>query len=127
METILGRTVVLVPDHDVALSFYGDLLGFEVIFDRTAGGYRYLHVGPPAQAGVGLWLMAPVDAVQRDRVGSQTGEGPFLVVYVSDLAGFERECARRDIETWNRSDDEDSRSVHLRDPFGNVLIAAELI
>lgn len=88
MDVTFGRSVVLVEDHDAALDFYCGLLGFGVIHDSELGGYRYLHVGPHAQPNVGLWLMTPVDEAQRQAMGQQTGNGPFLVLYVADLTAL---------------------------------------
>ena len=126
MDVTFGRSVVLVEDHDAALDFYCGLLGFDVIHDSELSGYRYLHVGPNAQPNVGLWLMSPVDEAQRQAMGRQTGNGPFLVLYVSDLAALTDRLRQGSVEIWAEQEDPASKSVHLRDPFGNVLIAVEL-
>jgi catechol 2,3-dioxygenase-like lactoylglutathione lyase family enzyme len=40
---------VTVADQDQALSFYRDVLGFEVRLDAVAGPMRWLEVVPPVQ------------------------------------------------------------------------------
>lgn len=82
----IGRMVVLVDDPDEALAFYRDVLGFAVLHDYVAGGYRFLHIGLPGQEGVGLWLMPITSERQRELVGRQTGGQPLLVLYTADLA-----------------------------------------
>ena len=59
MSTITDvRTIgVTVADQDQALSFYRDVLGFEVRLDGIAGPMRWLEVAPPG-AGVTLALTA---------------------------------------------------------------------
>jgi catechol 2,3-dioxygenase-like lactoylglutathione lyase family enzyme len=60
MIKAIGRTVLLVRDYDEALSFYRDILGFQVLFDETTdSGQRLLHAGLPGQLGVGLWFLQP--------------------------------------------------------------------
>ncbi|WP_327411702.1 VOC family protein [Streptomyces sp. NBC_01233] len=83
--TALGRTVVLVADAEAAPAFYRDVLGFAVLHDRAADGYRHLHIGLPGPTGqptVGLWLMPAATARERDLIGRQCGGQPMLVLGV---------------------------------------------
>jgi catechol 2,3-dioxygenase-like lactoylglutathione lyase family enzyme len=112
----LGRVVVPVDDQEGALAFYRDILGFVVLHDSETSGYRYLHVGVPGQVGVGLWLMP------GER---QTGDRPLLVLYTDDLKSVRARLAERSVELWAERDEPGSRSLHFRDPGGNVIIAAE--
>lgn len=114
----VGRAVLPVADAERALGFYRDALGFEVLHDSDAGGFRYLHVGVPGQAGVGLWLF-PGDG--------PGGEGrPALVLYTDDLDAVRARLLEHEAEVWNERADADSRSLHFRDSEGNVVIAAQL-
>ena len=85
--TALGRTVLLVRDHDEALRFYRDALGFVPLHDQTTpDGQRFLHVGPPGQVDgppVGLWFLTPCRGDEA-LVGRQAGGQPLLVVYTDD-------------------------------------------
>ena len=123
MLTGIGRTTVLVEDQDAALAWYRDVLGFEVLHDQEHGSLRYLHIGVPQQEGVGLWLL-PGDA---SIVGRQTGGEPLLVLYADDLDVVLEQLDRHGVEPWDVRDDGDSRSLHLRDIAGNVLVVAELV
>lgn len=123
--TGIGRVVVLVRDPDEALAFYRDVLGFVVLHDEDAGGYRYLHIGVPGQDGVGLWLM-PAQGEDLALVGHQVGGQPLAVLYTDDLDAVRDRLVAHGIERWAERDGPDSRSFHFRDVLGNVLIAAEL-
>jgi predicted enzyme related to lactoylglutathione lyase len=127
MFSALGRVVVLVDDQEDALAFYRDVLGFATLHDEQAGGLRYLHVGPDAPHGVGLWLMAPMSDDERALVGRQAGAQPLLVLYTDDLEHVRERLAARGVEVWAEREDADSRSLHLRDVAGNVIVAAQLL
>ena len=96
-------------DHDEALAYYRDGLGFEVLHDSDDEGLRYLHVGLPGQSDTGLWLMP--GAAEHDR--------PLLVLYADDLSGIVDAFERHGVETWAQTD----TSLHFRDCCGNVLVA----
>jgi catechol 2,3-dioxygenase-like lactoylglutathione lyase family enzyme len=125
MLTGIGRTTLLVQDQEKALAWYRTVLGFEVLHDEEAGGDRYLHVGVPGQAGTGLWLMRAGEG-SKAYVGNQTGGEPLLVLYTHDLDAVLAHLDEFGVEVWNLRDDGDSRSLHLRDVAGNVLVVAEL-
>ena len=109
----LGRVVVSVEDLEGALAFYRDIVGFVVLHDsETPVPAR----GVPGQNGVGLWLMP------GER---QTGDRPLLVLYTDDLKSVRARLAERSVEVWADWDEPGSRSLHFRDPGGNVIIAAE--
>lgn len=112
MFRALGRVVVGVGDQDQALAFYRDVLGFRVLHDEDAEGFRYLHVGIPGQPETGVWLMP--GAGQADR--------PLLVLYADDLGTVREALAAHGVETWADTDE----SLHFRDVAGNVIIAAEV-
>ncbi|MBM0238003.1 VOC family protein [Micromonospora sp. ATA32] len=122
----LGRVVVLVHDPDAALDFYRNVLGFHVLHDQTADGYRYLHIGMPGQDGVGLWLMTPTTDRERDLVGQQAGGQPLLVLYTEDLDPVSKHLRERGVRVWAEAEDASSRSLHLADLYGNVIVVAEL-
>ncbi|WP_433499845.1 VOC family protein [Sphaerimonospora sp. CA-214678] len=123
----VGRLVVLVADPDAALAFYRDVLGFTVLHDRTAGGYRYLHIGVPGQDGTGLWLMPATSDRERDLIGRQCGGQPLLVLYTADLDRVGVRLREHGVRVWNERDDADSRSLHFADLYGNVIVVAQLL
>ncbi|GAA3766208.1 VOC family protein [Salinactinospora qingdaonensis] len=119
----IGRVTVLVDDLDAALRFYRDVLGFVVLHDSTQAGFRYLHVGVAGQPGVGVWLLP----AESGEIGRQTGDAPMLVLYTDDLGPVVAALEKAEVPMWDYRGDEASESLHFRDPFGNVLIAARLL
>ena len=45
----VANCFLVVDDHDKALAFYRDVLGFTVTNDVSQGEYRWLSVSPPGQ------------------------------------------------------------------------------
>ena len=122
----LGRVVVLVDDPDAALNFYRDILGFCVLHDQTTDAYRYLHIAVPGQEVVGLWLMTATSDRERELIGRQCGGQPLLVLYTADLNGVREHLHGHGVRVWNEREDPDSRSLHLADLYGNVIIVAQV-
>lgn len=56
MELTLSACFVQVHDPDLALAFYRDTLGLEVLKDVANGDFRWVTVGAPAQPGVTIVL-----------------------------------------------------------------------
>ncbi|MBE3010185.1 VOC family protein [Microbispora sp. NEAU-D428] len=123
----IGRMVVLVDDPDEALGFYRDVLGFAVLHDYVADGYRFLHIGLPGQEGVGLWLMPITSEQQRELIGRQTGGQPLLVLYTADLDVVAKRLREHGVRVWDEREDPDSRSLHFADLYGNVIVVAQLL
>ncbi|KOU13733.1 hypothetical protein ADK52_37670 [Streptomyces sp. WM6372] len=122
----LGRMVVLVADTEEALAFYREVLGFVVLHDETVGDYRYLHVGLPGQTPVGLWLMPASTDGERKLIGRQYGGRPLLVLFTPDVREAGRRLRARGVRVWNERAEGDVRSFHFADPYGNVIVAAQL-
>ena len=59
MEIKLQDTFLSVDDHDAAIAFYRDALGFEVRNDVKAYGMRWTTIGPPSQPDVNIVLEPP--------------------------------------------------------------------
>src|SRR3954447_26571314 len=110
MFRAIGRMVVGVSDQDEALAFYRDVLGFVVLHDEDAEGFRYLHMGIPGQPETGIWLMP----------GTAEDDRPLLVLYTDDVRRVSVSLHEHGVETWAES----AKSLHFRDCAGNVLVAA---
>jgi catechol 2,3-dioxygenase-like lactoylglutathione lyase family enzyme len=70
MELKLSHCFIAVDDHDEALAFYRDVLGFEVRNDVRFEGMRWVTVSPPAQPEVQIVLEPPLadpNAAPADR------------------------------------------------------------
>lgn len=120
----LGRVVVLVTDLDDARDFYTRGLGFSVLLDaRISDDFRALHVGTGGIGDPGVWLLDSTS----DRVGTQTGDDPALVLYSDDLDFDLTHLLRQFGLTPHVGPDGDpgARFAQLRDPWGNEIVIAE--
>jgi predicted enzyme related to lactoylglutathione lyase len=59
MDLKLSHCFIAVDDHDEALAFYRDVLGFRVTNDVKFEGMRWVSVSPPAQPEVEIVLEPP--------------------------------------------------------------------
>jgi predicted enzyme related to lactoylglutathione lyase len=60
MDINLAQCFIPVDDHDRALAFYRDVLGFEVRNDVAYEGMRWVTVGSPSQPSVDIVLEPPI-------------------------------------------------------------------
>ncbi|GHF92021.1 VOC family protein [Streptomyces filamentosus] len=70
MDINLHQCFLAVDDHEAALGFYRDALGFEVRKDVDFGGMRWVTLGSPAQPDVEIVLEPPLadpNATDEDR------------------------------------------------------------
>lgn len=95
MDLSVRNMFLEVDDHEAALAFYRDALGFEVRMDVAMEGARWLTVGPPSQPEFGIVLQtvgagrSPEDAqAMRELLAKGSLSG--LVVETDDVdAAFE--------------------------------------
>lgn len=118
MITQIARTVVLVHDLEEARDFYCSILGFTVIAEFG----RSVHVGPPGQHPIGLWLIQATDG-EKPFVGKQTGREPLLVLYADDCRSTYEELRERGVKFHGepRESAEDT-VVHFDDLYGNNIV-----
>jgi catechol 2,3-dioxygenase-like lactoylglutathione lyase family enzyme len=80
---------LVVRDYDEAITFYVELLGFDLLENAALpDGKRWVVVAPPGGPGTGLLLARAETDAQRARIGNQTGGRVFLFLnsinFVSD-------------------------------------------
>jgi catechol 2,3-dioxygenase-like lactoylglutathione lyase family enzyme len=71
MNQHLSHIGLWVRDHDEAIAFYTEKLGFEVREDVSLselGGYRWVTVGPPENSDFALTLNVPGPPFDADKV-----------------------------------------------------------
>ena len=128
MNIKLSHCFLAVDDHDKALTFYRDVLGFEVRDDVGSDKMRWITVGPPSQPEFDIVLEPPgVEASPADQetIGDLMAKGVFgrLVLTTDDVdATFEHiQAAGAEViqepinQPWGPKD------CAFRDPAGNVL------
>ncbi|MET7397869.1 VOC family protein [Dactylosporangium sp. NPDC005572] len=128
MELTLTYTFLEVDDHDAALAFYRDALGFEVRQDVAMEGARWLTVGPKAQPELGIVLQSagvarsPEDA---DSIKALLAKGSLsgLVFQTDDVDALFDRLMTSGAEVLQEPMDQPYglRDCAFRDPAGNML------
>ncbi len=129
MDLKLQNCFLSVDDHEKALAFYRDALGFEVRNDVSAYGMRWVTVGPASQPDVSIVLEPPaadpgISAEDRAAISDLLAKGLLRGLNFStpDLDGtFERiEATGADV-VQEPMDQSYGRDCAFRDPAGNEI------
>jgi predicted enzyme related to lactoylglutathione lyase len=130
MEINISHCFIAVDDHDKALAFYRDVLGFEVRNDVEYEGMRWVTVGSPTQPGIEIVLEPPLadpnaPAADREVVAELLAKGHLRGVNfrTDDCDGvFERiRAAGGDVLQEPMDMPYGVRDCAFRDPAGNML------
>lgn len=110
---------IIVPDYDVAIAFFCDVMGFTLTEDLPQGSKRWVRVTPPG--GEASFILAKAAAPQqKEAIGNQGGGRVWLFLKSDD---FDADYARLKahgvmFEEIPRSETYGMVAV-FRDPFGN--------
>ncbi|HEX4536327.1 MAG TPA: VOC family protein [Candidatus Acidoferrum sp.] len=86
MTQKVGYVAVVVRDYDEALTYFINVLGFELIEDTFLDREkRWVVIAPPVSQGTCLLLARAVTDEQASRVGNQTGGPVFLFLHTDDF------------------------------------------
>lgn len=87
MKQYIGLTALVVKDYDEAITFYVEVLGFELIEDSyiPQQDKRWVVVAPPGAKESKLLLARGVGRNQLVRIGNQTGGRVFLFLFCDDF------------------------------------------
>ena len=133
MDVKLDSCFLSVDDHEKAIEFYRDVLGFEVRNDVSAYGMRWVTVGPPSQPDVNIVLEPPaadpgIAPADREAIGDLLAKGLLrgLNLKTPDLDGaFERVVATGAEVIQEPMDQSYGRDCAFRDPAGNQIRVIE--
>jgi len=83
----LALVSIVVPDYDEAITYYVDVLGFELVEDPEVAeqSKRFVIIRPRGSGGAGLVLGRASNAEQASRIGNQTGGRVFLFLHTDDF------------------------------------------
>ena len=130
MSIELAQCFIAVDDHDKALAFYRDVLGFEVRLDVGGGPMRWITVGPADQPGVSLVLEPPfadpgITEDERRTITEMMAKGTYarLVLATADLDGvFDRlKSGGAELVQEPTLQPYGIRDCAFRDPAGNMV------
>ncbi|WP_282696874.1 VOC family protein [Streptomyces sp. CC208A] len=134
MDINLHQCFIAVDDHEAALGFYRDALGFEIRKDVDFGGMRWVTLGSPAQPDVEIVLEPPLadpGATEEDReaVAELLAKGLLRGVNLrtADVdAAFEKvRAAGADVLQEPIDQPYGVRDCAFRDPAGNMIRIAQ--
>ncbi|MFF1376421.1 VOC family protein [Streptomyces sp. NPDC058308] len=130
MDIELAQCFIAVDDHDKALAFYRDVLGFEVRNDVGFEGMRWVTVALPGQPGVEIVLEPPLadpNALAADRQAAAELMAKGMLRGVNFRTGdcdatFERiRAAGGEVLQEPVDQPYGVRDCAFRDPAGNML------
>jgi uncharacterized glyoxalase superfamily protein PhnB len=128
MNIAVGYTFLEVDDHEAALAFYRDALGFEVRQDVAMEEARWLTVGPAAQPELGIVLQTvgvgrPAEDAQALKELLAKGSLGGLVLQTDDVDATFESIRATGAEVMQEPIDQPFgvRDCAFRDPAGNQV------
>jgi uncharacterized glyoxalase superfamily protein PhnB len=130
MDVKLYICTLAVDDHDKALAFYRDALGFEVRTDVGSGRRRWITVGPHSQPDINILLAPPapdpgISPSDREAISDLLAKGllGWLNFSTSDLEGIFDRVQATGAEVVQEPMDQPygARDCAFRDPAGNLI------
>jgi predicted enzyme related to lactoylglutathione lyase len=129
MDVKLQDCFLSVDDHDKAIEFYRDALGFEVRNDVRAYGMRWVTIGPVSQPDINIVLEPPaadpgISPSDREQIPDLLAKGLLRGLNFStpDLEGtFDRVQATGAEVIQEPMDQSYGRDCAFRDPAGNMI------
>jgi predicted enzyme related to lactoylglutathione lyase len=130
MTVRLRKAFLKVDDHERAIAFYCDALGFELREDVSSNHGRWVTVGPPSQPDVDIVLAPPapdpfISPPDREAIGDLLAKGLLgeLNLSTTDLEGtFEHlEASGADVMQEPMDQRNCVRDCVFLDPAGNVI------
>lgn len=122
-------------DPESSLTFYRDVLGFEVRLDVGKGTMRWITVGPPNQPDTSIVLNPPaanpgLTDDERRTIAEMMAKGSYatLLLATKDLDGTFERLQDNDVDIVQEPTDQPYglRDCAVRDPAGNLIRIQEL-
>jgi catechol 2,3-dioxygenase-like lactoylglutathione lyase family enzyme len=135
MDITIHGTFLPHTDPDASLTFYRDVLGFEVRNDVGYGGLRWITVGPADQPGMSIVLHPPavdpgITEDERRIIVEMMAKGSYatIILATSDLDGAFAKVEAGGAEIVQEPTDQPYgiRDCALRDPAGNLIRISEV-
>ncbi|MFC7883177.1 VOC family protein [Streptomyces sp. NPDC057376] len=135
MNLSIHTTVLPHDDPDAAVTFYRDVLGFEVRKDVGQGKMRWITVGPAGRPDVSLLLAPPavdpgITDAERRTITEMMAKGTYgwILLATEDLDGTFEKVRGHDAEIVQEPTEQPYgvRDCAFRDPAGNQIRIQEL-
>jgi catechol 2,3-dioxygenase-like lactoylglutathione lyase family enzyme len=135
MDISINGTFLPHNDPDASLTFYRDILGFEVRNDVGYGEMRWITVGPAGQPGLSIVLYPPgadpgITDAERRTILEMMAKGTYGIITLAtdDLDGTFERLQASDAEVVQEPTEQPYgiRDCAFRDPAGNLIRIQEL-
>ncbi|GAB2766943.1 VOC family protein [Amycolatopsis magusensis] len=135
MDLTINASFLPQDDPDAALTFYRDILGFEVRNDVGYDGMRWITVGPPGQPSTAIVLHPPavdpgITEDERRTIVEMMAKGTYagLVLATKDVDETFAKLQDSTAEVVQEPTDQPYgiRDCAVRDPAGNLLRIQEV-
>ena len=135
MNITIHTSVLPHDDPDASLTFYRDVLGFEVRNDVGYGGMRWITVGPADQPGTSIVLAPPaaypgITDDERRTIAEMMAKGTYAVILMAtaDLDGAVAGLQASGAEVVQEPTEQPYgvRDCAVRDPAGTLIRIQEL-
>jgi catechol 2,3-dioxygenase-like lactoylglutathione lyase family enzyme len=130
MDISINGTFLPHSDPDASLTFYRDILGFEVRNDVGYGEMRWITVGPAGQPGTSIVLYPPgadpgITDDERRTILEMMAKGTYGIITLAtdDLDGTFARLQATDAEVVQEPTEQPYgiRDCAFRDPAGNLV------
>ena len=130
MDITIHQTFIPHDDPEASLTFYRDVLGFEVRNDVGYQGMRWITIGPADQPDTSVVLYPPFAAPgitddERRTIAEMMAKGTFasLILATRDLDGTFERLQSRDVDIVQEPTDQPYgvRDCAVRDPAGTLI------
>jgi uncharacterized glyoxalase superfamily protein PhnB len=130
MDVTIHSSFLPHTDPEASLTFYRDVLGFEVRADVGSGQMRWITVGPPGQPGTSIVLDPPganpgITDDERRTIAEMMAKGTYamLLLATKDLDGTFEQLQGTDADIVQEPTQQPYgvRDCAVRDPAGNLI------
>ena len=135
MDITIHTTVLPHQDPEESLSFYRDVLGFEVRTDVGKGKMRWITVGPTGQPDTSILLAPPavdpgITEDEKRTIAEMMAKGTYgwILLATKDLDGTFEQLQAGGAEVVQEPIDQPYglRDCAFRDPAGNLVRVQQL-
>ncbi|MYX76685.1 MULTISPECIES: VOC family protein [unclassified Streptomyces] len=135
MDISIHTTALPHDDPDASVSFYRDILGFEVRSDVGKGALRWITVGPVGRPDTSILLAPPaadpgITDDERRTIAEMMAKGTYgwILLATHDLDATFEEVQSKDAEVVQEPTEQPYgiRDCAFRDPAGNLIRIQEL-
>jgi catechol 2,3-dioxygenase-like lactoylglutathione lyase family enzyme len=117
---------ILVLDHDAAIEFYTNKLGFELLEDKPFGESRWVTMAVPNHRDLALALELATTGEDKALVGRQAGSHAFLGLDTSDCVADYRRMKPLGVKFLGEPQSGPwGTGVQLEDLYGNKLFLSQ--